>query len=269
VLVPPNADFTGTWQGSGKFTNEWASPVCAYEGDSPKVTLEVVTAGDQTTGTLTLDLKATTADCPPLKKHYDLVDVRVSGDQLDFVDPAGASWDLALHAGGLLGIVDWKGGPTDEPLADGFHGPDGSTPLTRLQGEVNFSRIGSKPTPLPVSGKTTTTGTAAGLGSILVANVVGAAVLVLTYKLTKSSGTGTSTNNCSPRTCIIGSVGSPCLCNVQYAQGGSCYSNGLGGQVGASCSILGQPTDTPCANGLSCNNGVCQDFATGQCPPPP
>jgi hypothetical protein len=279
VLVPENADFSGTWKGTAKFTNEWASPVCTFEGSdkaqAPAVTLEVTPqTGEGTSGVVTLEVRPSAGPCPTLKKRYELPDIKVVGSRLAFVDAGGASWDLALHAGTLVGIVNWRPGPLDEPLAEGFHAPDGSTPMTRLSGEVRLKREGPQGTPSGPTGKTTAKGTLFGLGNIIVANLVAAGVLLEVHNLSKG-GTGGqgSQSNCSPRSCTIGGVAGACLCNDQIAQGGSCASslNGLGGTIGAACFVTTPnplPADTPCANGLSCNNGVCQDFQTGQCPPP-
>jgi hypothetical protein len=279
VLIPENADFTGTWTGTAKFTNEWASPVCTFEGaekgPAPAVTLEVTPqTGEGTTGVVTLDVKTASGPCPALKKRYELPDIKVRGSALAFVDAGGASWDLAIHAGTLVGIVSWRPGPLDEPLSEGFHSADGGVPMTRLSGEVRLTRQGSKGTPSGPSGKTTAQGTIFGLGNIIAANLVAAGVLLEVNHLSKGGNGGTaSQSNCSPRTCTIGGVAGACLCNAQIAQGGSCASstNGLGGTIGAACLVSSPaaPSDTPCANGLSCNNGVCQDFQVGQCPPPP
>jgi hypothetical protein len=258
ILLPPNADFTGSWTGTGRFTNEWASPVCQYSGRPGSVTLEVRGEGQETTGALSLDMKASSPTCPPLAKRYALHDIKVAGSRIAFVDPAGASWDLAFRTGGLVGIVSWKAGQTDEALAEGFVGPDGSTPLTRLNGEVTLKRQGGETPPGP-RGKSSVTGTAKAGIAVIAAEVIAGAALLAVNRYTKQSGNATS-NNCSPRSC---GVGVPCLCNVQIAVGASCGNTSLGGTVGSPCAL----PDTPCGAGLSCNSNICQDLATGQCPP--
>lgn len=268
MLLPPNTDFTGTWLGSGSFTNEWASPTCQYAGREkpPSVTLEVRSEGDQTKGVLSLEIKPSSPPCPPLKKRYELADIKVVGSRLAFMDPAGDSWDFALQAGTLVGFVGWRGGSADDPLAEGFLGPDGSAPPTRLQGDVSLKRQGAVATPIGPKGRTTTAGVLKGAGLLVVANAVAAGALVLTNQLTKQSGTATS-NNCSPRSCVIGV---PCLCNVQTSSSASCGTTSLGGTLGSPCNVTGNsplPSDAPCAAGLSCNNNVCQDIST-LCPVP-
>jgi hypothetical protein len=200
--------------------------------------------------------------CPPLKKRYEIEDIKVTGSRLAFMDPAGDSWDFALEAGSLVGSVGWRGGSEDDPLAEGFVSADGSTLPTRLHGDVSLKRLGGV-TPIGPKGRTTAGGTIKGVGLLLGANAVAAGALVLTNQLTKQSGTATS-NNCSPRSCIVGALGSQCLCNVEITSSASCGATALGGTLGSPCNVTGNsplPTDTPCATGLACNNNLCQDPA--------
>jgi hypothetical protein len=271
TLLPPNVDFSGTWSGSGRFTNEWANPVCRYSG--PTVTLEVRQEAQQTGGTLDLEIKASDSpSCPALKKQYTIEEIRVTGSRMSFVDPAGAVWDIALRSGGLLGIVTWRGGPTSEPLAEGFLGPDGTAPLTRLQGEVNLKRQGGSDLPGP-RGKPSLSGTTKAIGAIVAAEAVGTAVLLTTNRYTRLSGRATQ-NSCSQRYCT---VGAPCLClDAQHnisnlVTGGSCGTTDQGGSTGSPCS----PPNFPCQAGLSCDSfanttGICvPDAGQGtQCPLP-
>jgi hypothetical protein len=258
--APPSAPPTllGSWSGSGKFTNEWGSP-CQYMGATtpPSVSLELKQEGEEITGSLTLNIAtAVGPGCPALQKHYDIEEAVVSGSNVSFQDPAGHTWDLALRGDLLEGIVAWKGGGSDEPLAESFVGPGGVSPHTRLSGEVSLARTEGHSGPKP---KPSVGGTVRAVGGIVIANAVGLGALYFVNRATGNSQSSSSQANCSPRVCSVGSI---CVCNTALATGGKCR-----GTSGASLFAFCNSTDTPCQAGLSCNNTRCEDLTSGRCPP--
>jgi hypothetical protein len=279
----------GRWAGSAKLTNEWGTTPCAYSGGGtpavaetpPAVTLELRASGERVEATATLELPGTPGSpCPPVRKRYAIPDVRVSDSTVSFRDPAGHEWNLALRGERLQGLLHWSAGP-DEPLAEGFTGPAGEKPLTRLSGEVNLGRVagdagpaaepvaeaktGAKPDVPPGEGKEAKRG-GEGLGllpSLIGANAVGLGAFYGVMKLTDDSGSAsTGSATCSPRNCLFSGVVDPCVCNLEsITSGTSCATTAGGVAFGGSCSLPARP----CQAGLSCNNGIC-DEKFGRCP---
>ncbi|MFI5006241.1 MAG: hypothetical protein ACHQKZ_02325 [Solirubrobacterales bacterium] len=283
---PPVPDLSGAWLGRATLTNDWPGFTCRYEGadDPPSVRLELRHEGAQWTGSVAIDMApAGDSGCPPLAKRYTIPVVHVGEGTLGFTDSGGHEWNLSVRRGeGLLkGMVAWKTG--DEPLAQGFTVSGGATPLTRLSGEVRLARATA-----PVASATGTaagaepagggSGAAAGaatgaapdkvtagkraghLAGVIGANIVAVGVLYGVNKVGKSSNEG-GVVTCSPRYCIIASLGEPCLCNANVLSGAPCGSTASGAPQQGVCN----QTDLPCQSGLSCNAGVCQD-RFGSCP---
>jgi hypothetical protein len=254
---------TGSWTGRATLTNDWPGFTCRYEGgeDPPAVRLELAQDGGQWKGSVAIDVAAADGSgCPPLSKHYTIAAGQAGDGTLGFTDSGGNEWTLAVRRGeGMLkGLLAWKTG--DAPLAEGFKAPGGVAPLARLSGEVRLKRAESSasagaPVPKITGGKRV-----GHLGAIVAANVVAAGLLVGVNKIGKSSSqSGVVT--CSPRNCIIASIGEPCLCNANVLSGASCGVTASGVvQLGA-CNT----TDMPCQAGLSCNRGICED-RFGACP---
>ena len=258
----PAARFEGIWTGSARLTNEWASPVCQYRaGDSPPAVRLEVEVGDagKVKATIDLDVKAPYG-CPALKKHYEISDVIVAGSAITFNDAAGASWNLAVRVDVLHGIIAWRGGTVDEPLSEGFVGPDGVTPLLRLNGEVALKRKGPAPSDVKAPVKAGVGSAVRGTALVIGANVVAAGALILVNKATQDTGQTASQFICSGRSC---SIGTPCVCNSVPAVGQSCGTTPSGGTPGAVCNS----TTLPCASNLSCNQFRCEDLTGGSCPP--
>jgi hypothetical protein len=280
----------GRWAGSARLTNEWGASPCAYSGSEapPAVTLEIESKGDVVEITATIDLPGTPgAPCPPVHKRYTIQDARLSESSLGFRDPAGHEWNLALRGDRLQGLLNWKTG-ADEILAEGFTGPSGERPLTRLSGEVNLARVSAPEAPAPASGaaateaKAASAGTAAGakgadsgkaekkgggkglglLPSILAANIVGLGAFYGIKKATDDSGKNTGLATCSPRDCVFSGPADPCICNIPNITSGDTCGNTVSGiPFGGSCKL----PNRPCEAGLSCNNGICDD-KFGRCP---
>lgn len=271
-LAAADQDFSGSWSGWARLTNDWPGLSCAYDGSAVagSLKLDLTREGDLLKGTLTIEVApAAGSGCPPLHKQYTVIDAKVSEAALSFGDPGGHVWSLgSRHEGTVLkGLVAWKAGGPSDPLAAGFTA-SGTIPMTRLSGEVQLARGTATGEGAPGAG-----GAAGGaapsvrkggsrvgyLAAILGANVVAGGALVAANKLgdTKAGG-GTS---CSPRNCFVGSAGEPCLCNANVLSGASCGSTPAGVALGGACDA----TLKRCQTGFSCNGGICQD-GSGACP---
>ena len=274
---PAGSGVGGSWEGWAKLANDWPGEPCRYEGSASAASLHLelsATAGPLK-GSAAIDLPAEPGSaCPPLRKRYTIEEVTVGETTVAFTDSGGNEWTLSLRRGGgvLQGLLAWRPGGPDQPLADGFTRADGARPLARLSGEVRLRRTGE-------AGAATSEGGAAGagapsttkakagagrhvsnLGLVLGANVVGLGLLYGVNELGKgSSEQGVIT--CSPRVCIVGAPGAPCFCEGNVVSGASCGTTTSGAPIGAPC----DGKDVPCESGLSCNSGVCEE-RTERCP---
>ncbi len=258
--------FIGSFEGSAVLTNEDAGSSCRYEGESgtPSVRLELG-AGTSVAGSIAIDMPSPQgAACPTLRKRYSIAEFVLEGPALSFMDSGGNEWTLSLRENGvtLQGLLAWRQGGAEEPLAEGFSLPGGRRPLARLSGEVQLRRLATggagaaTPTVAPVSAWKQ----AGHIGAIIGANVVGLGLLYGANKLGKgSSESGVVT--CSPRTCIVGAPNEPCFCEGNVLSGASCGTTRAGAPIGAPC----EARNVPCQSGLSCNSGLCED-RDGRCP---
>jgi hypothetical protein len=258
--------FKGSFEGKAVLTNEDAGLVCRYEttDDTPPVRLEIG-AGASMAGSIAIDFAAPPGgSCPPLRKRYVIRELVVEGRSLSFTDSGGNEWNLSLRESGsqLQGLLAWRQGGVDEPLAEGFSGASGRRPMSRLSGEVSLHRV------VPgAAGASAATSPPAGAGkqagnvlAIIGANVVGLGLLYGANELGKgSSESGVVT--CSPRTCITGAPNEPCFCESNVLSGASCGTTPAGMPIGGPCSLPSEP----CQAGLSCNSGICED-RSGRCP---
>ncbi len=258
--------FTGSFEGSAVLTNEDAGTVCRYEGvdGSPSVRLEIG-AGSSVAGSIAIDMPAPAGGgCPPLRKRYAIPEIVQHGQALSFTDSGGNEWNLSLRDQGavLQGLLAWRQGGADEPLAEGFTAPGGRRPMSRLSGEVTLRRVVPGSGAGAVGPTETSAGKQAGhvLG-IVAANVVGLGLLYGANELGKG-GSETGVVTCSPRTCITGAPNEPCFCEGNVLSGASCGSTPAGAPIGAPCDVR---NNTPCQSGLSCNSGICED-RSGRCP---
>ena len=259
---PESASFEG-W---ATLSNDDPTGICRYEGTpgTPSVHLEVG-AGKTIAGSVAIDMPAPPGTpCPALRKRYAIPELSRSGPNFSFTDSGGNEWTLQLRENGTLlqGLLTWRQGGPEEPLAEGFELPGGKRPLSRLSGEVQLRRVvpgaagAAGATAPPVSaGKQ-----AGNIIGIVGANVVGLGLLYGANKLGQgSSETGTVT--CSPRVCIVGAPGAPCFCEGNVLSGASCGTTAAGAPIGAPC----DGTTVPCQAALSCNSGICED-RDGRCP---
>jgi hypothetical protein len=277
---PATASPAGSWEGWAKLANDWPGLACRYEGgpQATSVRLELGAEGGVLKGSVALDLPAEAGSgCPPLRKRYAITETIQGPDTLSFTDSGGNEWTLALRRGAtvLQGLLAWRQGGPEQPLAEGFTGPGGQRPAARLSGEVRLRQGGDEAateeaaaTPAP-SPETLAAppppigagGHARNLGIILGANVVGIGLLYGVNKIGKgSSESGVVT--CSPRQCIVGATfNDPCFCEGNVVSGASCGTTEGGAPLNAPC----DSRTAPCQSGLSCNSGFCQD-RDGRCP---
>jgi hypothetical protein len=263
---PVPKGFTGSFEGSAVLTNDDAGSVCRYEGqpDSPSVRLELG-AGTSVAGSVAIDMPAPQGgSCPVLRKRYAIAEFVLEGQSLSFTDSGGNEWTLSLRENGkaLQGLLAWRQGGAEEPLAEGFSLPGGRRPLARLSGEVQLRRvvIGGAGAAAPKAAPVGTGKQVGNVVAIIGANVVALGLLYGANQLGKgSSQTGVVT--CSPRVCIVGAPNEPCFCEGNVLSGAPCGSTPAGAAVGAPC----DGKDVPCQSALSCNSGVCED-RFGRCP---
>lgn len=272
----------GHWEGWARLTNDWPGQSCRYEGgaSASSVQLELTAEAGRLRGSVAIDLPAEQGSaCPPLRKRYSIDEVAVGPATVSFTDAGGNEWTLAARRGGLVlqGLLAWRQGGPDQPLAEGFARPDGLRPLTRLNGEVRLRRAEAgeeeEAAPTPAATGAAEPGAApraqAGVGThakhlgiVLGANVVGLGLLYGANKLGKGTSSG-GVLTCSPRVCIVGAPGAPCFCEGNVVSGSSC-----GSTPGAAGAPVGAPCDGKtvlCQSGLSCNSNLCED-ASGKCP---
>ena len=279
--APAGAGLAGSWEGWAKLANDWPGPACRYEGgpDATSVRLELGAEGGRLKGSVALDLTAEPGSgCPPLRKRYAIAETVQGPGTLSFTDSGGNEWTLAVRRNGtvLQGLLAWRQGGDEQPLAEGFTSPGGQRPAARLSGEVRLRRGGDEvvteeaagaaapPAAGPAAAPTPPAGAGrhvGNLGIVLGANVVGLGLLYGANKIGKgSSESGVVT--CSPRVCIVGAtLNDPCFCEGNVVSGASCETTESGAPLNAPC----DGKAVPCQSGLSCNSNVCQD-RDGRCP---
>jgi hypothetical protein len=279
--APAAAGVAGSWEGWARLANDWPGQACRYDAgtEATSVRLELAGEGGSLKGSVAIDLPAEAGSgCPPLRKRYAIAETIEGPGTLSFTDAGGNEWTLAVrrNASVLQGLLAWRQGGPDEPLAEGFTAPDGKRPMARLSGEVRLRRggpaadeEGAAPGPAAAAGGAAATPTPpAGaskylghIGIILGANVVALGLLYGVNKVGKgTSQTGVLT--CSPRNCIVGAtINDPCFCEGNVVSGASCGTTTGGAVLNAPCAL----PSVPCQSTLSCNSGVCQD-RDGRCP---
>jgi hypothetical protein len=243
------------------------------------VRLELSVVEGQLQGSVAIDLPAEPASgCPPLRKRYAIAEATQGAGTVSFTDAGGNEWTLSLRRGNavLQGLLAWRPGGREEPLAEGFTSPDGQRPMTRLNGEVRLQRGGEEAKPeepaasAPAPGAEGALGPAphagvgrhvSNLGLVIGANVVALGLLYGANKLGQG-GSESGVVTCSPRVCIVGaSVNDPCFCEGNVVSGVSCGTTVSGAPAGAPC----DGRSVPCQSGFSCNSGICED-RFGRCP---
>jgi hypothetical protein len=277
---PAVTGVAGSWEGWAKLVNDWPGQTCRYDAGIETVSVRLELAGEGTAlkGSVAIDLPAEPASgCPPLRKRYAIPETIQGPGTLCFTDSGGNEWTLAVRRSGtvLQGLLAWRQGGAEQPLAEGFSVPGGQRPAARLSGEVRLRRGGEEAgtedaaggaapaTAEPAAAPAAKAGAgthARNLGIVLGANVVGLGLLYGVNKLGKgSSESGVVT--CSPRVCIVGAtINDPCYCEGNVVSGASCGTTDGGAAQNAPCDGV----SVPCQSGLSCNSGVCQD-RDGRC----
>jgi hypothetical protein len=275
---PSAAVAAGSWSGWARLTNDWPGQACRYDAgaEATSVRLELAPAGGSLRGSVAIDIPAEPGSgCPPLRKRFAIAEAAEGPGTVSLTDSGGNEWTLAVRRGGsvLQGLLEWRQGGPDLPLADGYTAPDGRRPTTRLAGEVRLRRDESPAEPgepaapepgAPAAAPAPPAGAgrhAGNLALVLGANVVGLGLLYGANKVGKgSSSSGVVT--CSPRVCIVGAtINDPCFCEGNVVSNASCGTTEGGAVLNAPCDGKG----VPCQSGLSCNSGVCQD-RDGRCP---
>ena len=262
---PAPASVFGTWKGTATLTNDSSPTTCRYEGTPESAVVKLQAAETGPRAIVRLEIPGTPGSgCPPLSKRYEATNVVIAGSAVSFIDPAGHEWSLALREARLVGLVAWKGGGKDEPLAEGFAPPGGTAPLTRLSGEVALDRVaaegGDAAAPATATADNKKKTKSHFLPAFLAANVVGFGAFYGIKKATDDTGSG-GTATCSPRYCVFGGISDPCVCNINITSGASCGQTTNGVPFGGVCN----DKTLPCQATLSCNNGVCDD-KLGRCP---
>ena len=281
-VAPSGPGAAGSWEGWAKLTNDWTGQLCRYDGGpaSTSVRLELTAVEGELRGSVAIDLPAEPGSgCPPLRKRYAIAGATQGVGTVSFTDAGGNEWTLAQRRNNavLQGLLAWRQGGREEPLAAGFTRPDGLRPTTRLNGEVRLQRRGdeagaeepaaSAPSPAAGGGAATPAPRAGvgrhvgNLGRVVGANVVALGLLYGVNKLGKgSSESGVVT--CSPRVCITGAtINDPCFCEGNVVSGVSCGTTTSGAAIAAPC----DGKSVPCQADLSCNSGFCED-RFGRCP---
>jgi hypothetical protein len=268
--APAGPSAAGSWEGWARLTNDWPGQTCRYEGgaDAPSVRLELAVVEGQLQGSVAIDLPAAAGSgCPPLRKRYSIPQATQGVGTVSFTDSGGNEWSLSLRERDALlqGLLAWHSGSQEEALAEGYTGPQGQRPTTRLNGEVRLQRgkeTEPEPPPTPAAGDAaaqaphTSAGRHAGnLALVLGANVVALGLLYGVNELGKgSSSAGVVT--CSPRVCIVGAtINDPCFCEGNVVSGVPCGTTVGGAPLGAPC----DGKSVPCQATLSCNSGICED----------
>ncbi len=275
----------GGWNGWVKLTNEWPGLTCHYEtaANVDGVHLELHAAAAGFDGSLAIDVPAAPGSgCPPLRKRYAVADVTENAGIVVFTDSGGNEWTLTLRRQGevLQGLVAWRQGGPDQPLAEGFTMPSGQRPLARLSGEVRLRRSEEEPAPAAAAAggaaaagakRKTGAGTFTKYGlMILSANVVGLGLLYGANQAGKGGVSGGST--CSPRYCHIGLANANCSCNTNQTTAQPCLAgapNGvaLGGTCDGKTLLCQQPLSCNVPLGNADTQGVCEDVTPpGRCP---
>ena len=109
-----SGNITGTWEGSGSFTNNCVNPACRYAGsmNPPSVSLVLQQNGNTVTGTVTINIPQSQVqtlisgqDCSALSASGQIINSAISSSRFTFTDPGGNLWSLNIIGNGLQGVV--------------------------------------------------------------------------------------------------------------------------------------------------------------------
>jgi hypothetical protein len=106
---------SGTWEGSGTFTNNCDNPACAYNGgiNPPSVILVLQQNGNNVFGTVTLNIPASQVQtlipgqgCSGRIGTSDIYNGVLSGNRLTFADSGYNIWTINFLSNNCQGTVD-------------------------------------------------------------------------------------------------------------------------------------------------------------------
>lgn len=114
-IISPTGGVTGTWEGSGTFTNNCANPACRYVGtmNPPSVILDLEQNGNSVTGTITINIPSSQVEtlipgqgCSGFDNSISTIyNGVISGTHLTFFDEGYNVWSLNIIGSGLQGVV--------------------------------------------------------------------------------------------------------------------------------------------------------------------
>jgi len=210
-------------EGWAKLANDWPGETCRYDAgtEAPSVRLEL--AGERRLAHgLGRDRPARRVGlgCPPLRKRYAIAETIQGRARCPSPTRAATSGRSRCDGAGsvLQGLLAWRQGGPEQPLAEGFTARTGKRPLAQLSGEVRCARrrsgpgggcggcrFGSRQRPEPAAGDAgppTRGRPVPGEHSLIVgANVVGLGLLYGANKLGKGSSEDGRRHLPPPATC--------------------------------------------------------------------
>lgn len=131
-VLSPMGGLSGTWEGSGTFTNNCDNPACRYVGTTnpPSVILQLQQDGKYVFGTITLNIPQSQVTELLGQQCYgfdnsvsDIYNGVLSGNRLTFADIGGNIWTLNFLNNNCQGTVD-----------------SNAAGCTGLQGDISLSK---------------------------------------------------------------------------------------------------------------------------------
>lgn len=114
-FLSPEGGLTGTWVGSGTFTNNCDNPACRYVGtlNPPSVTLELQQNENYVFGTVTINIPDSQVQsliagqgCTGFNNSVsEIYNGVVSGTRFTFADSGGNIWSFNILSDNLQGVV--------------------------------------------------------------------------------------------------------------------------------------------------------------------
>ncbi len=114
-FLSPMGGLSGTWEGSGTFTNNCENPACRYVGtmNPPSVILQLEQEGNYVFGTITLNIPVSQVTellgqpCNGFDNSAsDIYNGVLNGNRLTFTDIGGNIWTLNFSSKTCQGTVD-------------------------------------------------------------------------------------------------------------------------------------------------------------------
>ncbi|MCX6666388.1 MAG: zinc-ribbon domain-containing protein [Euryarchaeota archaeon] len=114
-FISPMGGLSGTWEGSGTFTNNCQNPACRYVGtmNPPSVFLQLQQNGNSVYGTVTINIPQSQVQtlisgqgCSGFDhSQSQIYNGVISGSRLTFADLGGNIWSLNILSDNLQGVV--------------------------------------------------------------------------------------------------------------------------------------------------------------------